>query len=357
MEFSKDNQLVACGTTESYIRVWSLDGVTPLKSIVPRGPNDPPETASRRLIGHSGPVYGLSWSPSTSRENPVEDLKDFSTKPTYLLSCSGDHTIRLWSTDTWSCLCVYKGHAAPVWDIQWGPYGHYFLSGGLDKTARVWSVDHISALRIFAGHDDDVAQVCYHPNSAYVFTGSDDKTVRMWSFTTGNPVRLFTGIVGHVTAMSCSRSGKYLAVGTDDGLIYLFDLTSGRRLKIMRGHGKGGIWSLSWSVESSVLVSGGADCTVRLWDIGVIKDGQVVQGKVIAEGGAGSRIADSLVVNAEAEPSKSKPGAKKGKGKEVVISADQVHAFPTKKSPVYKVQFTDQNLVIAGGAFNPNTAP
>lgn len=34
----------------------------------------------------------------------------------------------------------------------------------------------------------------------------------------------------------------------------------------MRGH-RGNIYSLSFSRESTVLVSGGSDCTVRAWDV------------------------------------------------------------------------------------------
>jgi WD40 repeat protein len=44
------------------------------------------------LLGHSGPVYGLSFSPDR----------------TMMLSCSEDGTIRLWSLQTWTCLVIYK---------------------------------------------------------------------------------------------------------------------------------------------------------------------------------------------------------------------------------------------------------
>ena len=46
-------------------------------------------------------------------------------------------------------------------------------------------------------------------------------------------------------------------------------------------------------------------------------------------------------------------GASKKKGKDVVVTADQISAFPTKKSPVYRVRVTRQNLVVAGGAYLP----
>ena len=341
LDISQDNLLIAAGMAESYIRVWSLDG-TALPSAMP---GQQPQ-ASRRLIGHSGPVYNVSFSPSIAPADPsaAPDPTVPSTASKLLLSCSADKSVRLWSLDAWACLVVYKGHDGPVWDVTWGPFGHYFLTGGADRTARLWTTDNISYLRLFVGHDQDVDTVAFHPNSAYVFTGSSDKHVRMWAVTNGYPVRMFTGHTGNLTALACSPSGKILASADDAGTIILWDLGPGRLLKRMRGHGKGGIWSLSWSAESTVLVSGGMDGTVRVWDVAGPADGPN-QGKVVGEGGAGAKIdgggqAAGAVVG-------------KKKGKEVVVTPDQISAFPTKKSPVYKVRFTRMNLVLASGAYLP----
>jgi transcription initiation factor TFIID subunit 5 len=142
--------------------------------------------------------------------------------------------------------------------------------------------------------------------------------------------------------MECSRDGKILASADDQGVIILWDLAPGRILKRMRGHGKGGIWSLSWSVESTVLVSGGADGTVRIWDVAGPQEGP---GRVIGEGGAGAKL--------DANPSSQN---KKKKGKETDVTPDQISAFPTKKSPVYKVKFTNMNLVLAAGCYLPNSS-
>lgn len=103
---------------------------------------------------------------------------------------------------------------------------------------------------------------------------------------------------------------------------------------------------MSWSVESTVVVSGGADGTVRVWDV-QMPDDAGVQGKVAAEGGAGQKIDGAAsVANVPGAGGKKKP-------KEVMVTSDQISAFPTKKSPVYKVMFTQQNLVLAGGAYMP----
>ena len=115
-------------------------------------------------------------------------------------------------------------------------------------------------------------------------------------------------------------------------------------MKQLRGHGKGGVWSLSWSVESTVLVSGGADQTVRVWDVNLpAKEGTIVKP---GEGGK----SESAAIATSVAPA---PAATKKKGKGPSVSADQISAFLTKKTPVSYVGVNNLNLIIAGGSYLP----
>ncbi|KAK5699924.1 Transcription initiation factor TFIID subunit 5 [Elasticomyces elasticus] len=347
IEFSDDNTLAAIGTAESYIRVWSLDN----RALT--SPQDSPgfqPSSSRRLVGHSGPVYALSFSPSAAVPQPqTNGHTDHTTtpdsQPRYMLSCSADTTIRLWSLDTWTNLVVYRSHNSPVWDVRFCPHGHYFASASADRTARLWSTPQIAPLRIFAGHDSDVETLAWHPNGAYIFTGAGvgDKTVRMWSIAQGTQARIFTGHAGNITAIACAPSGHTVASADDKGVIILWDLRSGRLVKRMRGHGAGGVWSLDWSVESTVLVSGGADNSVRVWDVQPSKE---TQAKANGENGGPVKL-DGTAANGTTV---SKVAKAKGRDQ---ATPDMISDFKTKKSPVYKVRFTQMNLVLAGGAYLP----
>ncbi|EHK96255.1 putative Transcription initiation factor TFIID subunit 5 [Glarea lozoyensis 74030] len=311
-------------------------------------------TNSRRLIGHAGPVYSLSFSPGIA--SAPGDISGPSTTSKLLLSSSSDKTVRLWSLETFTCLVVYKGHEGPVWNVKWGPFGHYFATCGWDRTVRVWAQDHISFLRMMVGHDTSVNQVAWHPNGAYVFSASDtsDKTVRMWSFVTGECVRVFTGHTEFISALECSPDGKILASADGSGCIILWDLAKGTQIKRCRGHAKGGVWSLSFSVDSDCLISGGADGTVRIWEVKVpddpYKDGG---GEIVGTGGQAdaTRINGGPATGSQTNTTSGAGGKKKGK--ETMITADQISAYPTKKSPVYKVKFTQMNCGIAGGVYLP----
>lgn len=326
IEFNDDAKLVGAGFQDSYVKLWSLDG-RPLKSVLKRDRQN--NDSLRKLIGHSGPVYSISFSPDNR----------------YMISGSEDKTVRLWSLDTYTALVSYKGHNLPIWDVKFSPLGHYFATASHDQTARLWATDHIFPLRIFAGHINDVDCVEFHPNSNYIFTGSSDRSCRMWDVQTGHPVRVFMGHTGPVNCMAVSPDGRWLASAGEDCVIDVWDLGSGRRLKTMRGHGKTSIYSLCFSRDGSVLVSGGADNTVRVWDV---KKNTNTPGP---QPEAFELDSDNLLSNGYPAGATGQSVAEKQNRREIVATADHITSYFTKRTPVFKVKFTRRNLCLAGGAF------
>ncbi|CCG83766.1 protein of unknown function [Taphrina deformans PYCC 5710] len=311
-DISSDSSMIAAGFGESYVKIWSIREKS-------RG-RDIPRT-TKRMVGHSGPVYGITFSPDNR----------------YVLSSSEDKSARLWSVDTQTALVAYKGHNAPVWDVAFGPFGHYFATASHDMTARLWSCDHIYPLRIFAGHLSDVDVVTFHPNSTLVLTGSSDRTLRLWDVSRGHSVRVFSGHTAPVTACAISPNGRLIASGGDDGVVELWDIASGKRMKSMRGHGKSPIYSLSFSNENSVLVSGAADATVRVWDVKKTNTDSNDTSNALAQLQDGQ---GTLNTNAA-------PATATKEHKELVQTSDHMLCLRTKQTPVYKVHFTKRNLCLA----------
>ncbi|CAG0882185.1 unnamed protein product [Cyprideis torosa] len=261
-------------------------------------------SAQKTLYGHSGPVYGAS----------------FSLDRTLLLSCSEDGMIRLWSLWTWTALVVYKGHIWPVWDVKFAPHGYYFASCSHDRTARLWVTDSIRPVRIFAGHLSDVDCIEFHPNSNYLATGSSDRGIRVFDCVTGACVRTMTGHKGNPQTLVFSNDGRFLCSGGTDSDLFVWDLAHGHLLARLSGH-SATITSISFSMEASILATGSLDGSVRIWDWAKLT-GEISTDDV------------NVTHNPEVQTNSA-----------AILKA----SFPTKNTSVYLVHFTRRNLLLASG--------
>jgi transcription initiation factor TFIID subunit 5 len=120
----------------------------------------------------------------------------------------------------------------------------------------------------------------------------------------------------------------------DDYAINLWDLGSSRLIKTMAGH-TSRIHSLSFSAESSILVSGSSDCTMRAWDVA-------------------SSQQTALSVNGVPQSASANEGALVGmKDSRQRVGEDEspdlLLTLPTKRTPVFTTKFTPRNLCLAAG--------
>lgn len=139
----------------------------------------------------------------------------------------------------------------------------------------------------------------------------------------------------------------------------------------MTGH-TGFIYSVEFSADSNVLASGSADGTVRIWDVNKDTPSDA-SSSIIAQNGNDTkriRLDDSKLKDKKDTKIKDEEHRrKKGIVERYVcwmvswpdydaklplcLSNDQLGVFPTKHTPIYKVQFTKRNLCLAAGAFSP----
>eukprot|EP00505_MAST-04D_sp_SCG-Rhode-Island_P002202 Stramenopile-MAST_4_protein_2202 len=69
--------------------------------------------------------------------------------------------------------------------------GLYIVSGSGDETVKLWSVTSGECVKTFEGHSDRVTYVAMSLDGLYIVSGSYDKTVKLWIVTSGECV--FTG--------------------------------------------------------------------------------------------------------------------------------------------------------------------
>ena len=72
-------------------------------------------------------------------------------------------------------------------------YGKYILSGSGDKTIKIWEISSGKCIKTLEGHNETVTSVSYSPDGKYISSGSLDKTIKIWEISRGECIRTLEG--------------------------------------------------------------------------------------------------------------------------------------------------------------------
>jgi WD40 repeat protein len=234
LSWSPDGRYVVSGSSEGTLMLWDVIN----------------RTLVQVLRGHRQRVNSVAWSPAGNR----------------IASSSFDQTVRLWDAETGVCTHILQGHTEAVSSVDWSPDGSFLASGSYDGSARIWDVQD-GASRVGIEQVGVVSTVAWSPDGTLIALANEEGLVQIWRAADGELMQRFEhpGVVG---ALCWNSYGEQLVSGAADGekgVLFLWDVRQGALVRTMEGH-RGFIWDLDWSPQDNILVSAGADGTVRRWD-------------------------------------------------------------------------------------------
>jgi hypothetical protein len=204
----------------------------------------------RCIAGDVGPVQGLCLAPGGK----------------WAASCSlrvlrQDMVVQLWDLASGKERRRLRGAGARILCVAVAPDGRQVAAGTGDHAVRIWALEKPAAPPLtLKGHTDVVASVLFLPGGDSLISGGHDGMLRQWDAKTGTARASLNGQVGPIAAVALGGASKRIAVG---GAGLAIRQANGA-FTALHGH-HGPVSSLAFLADGQLLLSGGADGTVRLW--------------------------------------------------------------------------------------------
>ena len=171
--------------------------------------------------------------------------------------------IAAWDLGSARQLRTFERHAGHATAMAAVPGSRIVVAGGSDRTLRFYDTDSGRCLREIVAHDDTVTAVA--ASATQVASASRDGSVRLWSVADGRLVAKLALPAGRPLAVVLDEAQSRLVVASDDGVVRDFGLQSHEVVRSFVSHAQQ-VPALALSSDGTLLLSGSADRTVRVFD-------------------------------------------------------------------------------------------
>ena len=193
VSFTPNGKMIAAGGWDASIQLWTVaDGKLQLPGI-------------SGFQGHSAP-----FSP---------DGKTIAGG-----SQSGNNVL-IWNVSTRQVVQTFSGHTDKVQSVAFSHDGNSLVSGGNDNMVYVWDLTAAQTGRPLAGHTAEVYSVAFSSGDRWIASASFDESVIVWDMASGLKVATLAG-TNKMNAAVFSPDDRFLATAGGDGDVRLWDTSN-----------------------------------------------------------------------------------------------------------------------------------
>jgi|JI6StandDraft_1071083.scaffolds.fasta_scaffold02098_11 WD40 repeat protein len=209
---------------------------------------------------------GDGKSPITDRVNALAFSPDGKTLAIGSGEPSRSGDISLWDMASGKLTKRFdERHIDSVLTLAFSPDGKHLASGGADKAVRITELSSGKMVKLFEGHTHHVLGVSWRGDGRIIASAGADNVVKVWDWTSGDRRKNVEGWDKEVTALHYLGSGDLAATTSGDAKLRLIN-SDGGEVKVLAG-AKDFMNTLSSTHTGDILVAGGEDGILRVWDV------------------------------------------------------------------------------------------
>lgn len=164
-------------------------------------------------------------------------------------------------------IMLISGHKSEVYTGKFHPSGNWLASAGMERLIYLWEVyGDCENVSIMSGHTGPILQLAFSEEGETIFTASTDKTIGVFDTMTGQRIKRMKGHTGMVNSVAVSSSGKPLVVsGGDDCHVRVWDRR--QRQPVHNFNSDFQVTAVSFNNDSQQVISAGIDNDLKIWDL------------------------------------------------------------------------------------------
>lgn len=201
----------------------------------------------REISGHAGAIYSCTFD------------------GTYIYSGSADKFVARWIPEegVQDKFAIKFEHS--IYAVEWA--SPYLLVGRSDGGFHVFNTDTRTEEKYFTQHAKAIFSISVNSSKNHCYVADADGIISVWDVNSWELLLYLPLDCGKIRDIVVSSDGSRIAVCAQDGYLRVFDTDTFNEIFTINAHKDGATAACFDGSNKDLLISGGKDAMLRLWDL------------------------------------------------------------------------------------------
>ncbi len=201
----------------------------------------------REISGHAGAIYSCTFDGN------------------YIYSGSADKFVARWIPDegVQDKFAIKFEHS--IYAVEFA--APFLLVGRSDGGFHVFNAETRTEIKYFTQHTQAIFSISINQQAGHCYVADADGNVSVWNLSDWELLLYLPLDCGKIREIAVSTDGSRIAVCGQDGYARVFDTDNFNEIFTVKAHKDGATAACFDGSSNDVLITGGKDAMLRLWDL------------------------------------------------------------------------------------------